>query len=323
MSRPTNSNQNVTSNTGVIEGTDNNDALQGDSGDNVMRGFDGNDVLKGGAGNDTLIGGRGTDQLAGGAGYDVFTFSPGDGDDMIEDFKPGTDKIDLSGFSQGIAWFDLRWNMEATSGGVKIDLSKWGGGSITLTGVNSPNELYKSMFVLGDPSVDLTGGSGADVLMGSAENDRISGGGGGDTLYGYNGVDKLKGDGGNDLILGGQGNDHIWGGAGDDILYGDGIHADTHYRDGTQTWEPDGDTFYYSPGDGNDKIMDFYRTDKIDLTAFTDIAGFNDINARQDGNNVVIDFSDNGGGSITLVDFNLDYLDASDFEFHSSSVDTG
>lgn len=316
--------QPVQSTNQTITGTDEKDVILGGDGHDVIRGMGGNDILEGGAGNDTLEGGEGNDTLEGGAGEDVFSFSPGDGHDTIKDFKPGTDKIDLSGFSQGIAWFDLRWNMEATSEGVKIDLSKWGGGSITLTGVNSPNDLGEDMFFLTDASIFRTGGSGSDSFVGSEDGDHLAGGLGDDYLYGNRGADELKGDEGDDFIVGGQGDDRIVGGAGDDTLYGDGNTGDTHYRDGAATGETDRDTFYYGPGDGNDKIMDFNNgEDSINLTEFTAISGFGDINARQDGANVVIDFSDKGGGSITLVNFSIDNLDASDFEFHTSSVDAG
>jgi Ca2+-binding RTX toxin-like protein len=70
------------------------DILTGDNGDNV---------LNGGAGNDRLTGGLGHDTLTGGAGNDVFVFnsvsdSPVGASlrDIITDFQPGQDKIDLS-----------------------------------------------------------------------------------------------------------------------------------------------------------------------------------------------------------------------------------
>ena len=54
--------------------------------------------LRGGAGADTLSGGHGADSLYGGPGADVFRFNPGDvddGDEYINDFESGVDRLDL------------------------------------------------------------------------------------------------------------------------------------------------------------------------------------------------------------------------------------
>ena len=82
----------------------------GDSGANVLDGGGGNDNLVGGAGNDRLIGGGGQDRYTGGDGADIFVFNlitesavenlTSDGakamPDVILDFQPGQDKIDLA-----------------------------------------------------------------------------------------------------------------------------------------------------------------------------------------------------------------------------------
>jgi Ca2+-binding RTX toxin-like protein len=79
-----------------------NNRLIGDSRNNLIVGRGGNDVLNGAGGNDTLIGGAGTDRLTGGAGRDRFTFDMNArfskasmGVDIITDFVPGTDTINL------------------------------------------------------------------------------------------------------------------------------------------------------------------------------------------------------------------------------------
>ena len=67
-------------------------------------------------------------------------------------------------------------------------------------------------------------------------------------------------------------------------------------------------------GSGNDTITDFNDgDDNIDLTAFEDITSFNDLSLEQQGDDVVIDLSEQGGGTIVLSDFVLANLDASDF----------
>ncbi len=55
-----------------------------------------------GAGDDVLIGGRGDDTLTGGPGADTFLWQLGDtGHDVVTDFTPGTDRLDLSQLLQG------------------------------------------------------------------------------------------------------------------------------------------------------------------------------------------------------------------------------
>ena len=77
-------------------------ALTGNGAANWLDGGAGRDILNGGAGNDMLIGGAGADTLTGGDGADIFDFngitesSPGAARDVITDFLPGTDRIDLS-----------------------------------------------------------------------------------------------------------------------------------------------------------------------------------------------------------------------------------
>lgn len=52
-----------------------------------LDGAGGADVLNGGAGSDVLVGGSGDDQLTGGGGADTFSFKPGFGIDVINDFS--------------------------------------------------------------------------------------------------------------------------------------------------------------------------------------------------------------------------------------------
>jgi serralysin len=65
------------------------DRIMGDGGDNQ---------LNGGGSNDTLVGGTGHDGLIGGGGRDTFIFAPTDDSDIIRDFQPGTDVIDVHGY---------------------------------------------------------------------------------------------------------------------------------------------------------------------------------------------------------------------------------
>ncbi|MHC8304924.1 retention module-containing protein [Pseudomonas sp. PB3P13] len=85
-----------------LTGSSFNDQLTGDSRSNIITGGLGNDILNGGDGDDFLIGGLGNDTLSGGAGADTFQWLKGNsGHDVVTDFTPGTDKLDLSQLLQG------------------------------------------------------------------------------------------------------------------------------------------------------------------------------------------------------------------------------
>ncbi|MBX2856156.1 MAG: hypothetical protein KTR21_14285 [Rhodobacteraceae bacterium] len=91
----------------LLGGVDN-DILRGDNGADRLRGGEGDDQLFGGAGDDLVIGdvgddviegGLGDDILGGGLGADDFVYNPGDGFDIIRDFRTGEDTIDLRALS--------------------------------------------------------------------------------------------------------------------------------------------------------------------------------------------------------------------------------
>ncbi|WP_431270500.1 M10 family metallopeptidase C-terminal domain-containing protein [Dankookia sp. P2] len=89
---------------------DSGDALYGDAGNDTILGGGGNDRLDGGDGDDVLEGGTGADTLLGGAGADRFVFGALDArarmhvydtqGDVVADFQPGVDHLDLSAFAR-------------------------------------------------------------------------------------------------------------------------------------------------------------------------------------------------------------------------------
>ena len=158
-----------------------NDTIVGNSVDNALAGGLGNDTLTGGAGNDRLDGGLGADTMAGGLGNDTFLVDSID-DSVIESTREGTDTV-LAAIS-----YALSANVE----------------NLKLTGMGT---------------IDATGNTLDNVLMGNAATNTLSGGAGDDWLYGGTGDDTLDGGTGDDLMIGGMGDDtYIVGARGDLVV---------------------------------------------------------------------------------------------------------
>lgn len=127
-------------------------------------------------------------------------------------------------------------------------------------------DLSENVFFLS--GTILEGTSGADVLKGDAENNRLLGLEGDDRLKGRAGRDIIDGDRGNDQLYGGKGDDELLGGTGDDRLYGNrgndllwGGSGNDFLRGGRGQ-----DTFVLAPGEGKNIIADFNPgTDLIGL----------------------------------------------------------
>lgn len=79
-------------------GADGDDFLSGGADDDLLDGGNGSDRLSGGDGDDVLDGGTGRDVLIGGAGADTFRLMSSERGlhDVIRDFAPGADHIELS-----------------------------------------------------------------------------------------------------------------------------------------------------------------------------------------------------------------------------------
>ena len=320
--------------------------LYGNEGDDVIRssnsnfewlsGGDGNDTIEGGDGYGVIFGGAGDDYLEGGEGWDVFQFGLAEGDDTIGDFNITEDFIDLSGFDTAVVtWEAIRAELSEEiddEGNIAtiVDLTEWGGGTIRLEGV-AMDSLSESTFNINaggyDPDAPPTaighelpddgqlmagfsgddtfsGSRGDDVLLGAEGNDSLDGADGDDTLFGGEGDDTLFGGEGDDTLFGGEGDDTLAGGAGNDTLVG-GNGADT---------------FVVGPGNGDDTVEDFVQgEDRIDLTGFEGVAGFDDLTLRQSGNDLVIDLSGNGRETLTLEGVRLGDIDGDDFLFHETS----
>jgi hypothetical protein len=80
----------------LLFGNSGEDLLQGDNYNDSLRGGDDSDTLLGQTGDDALEGGQGDDTLVGDEGKDRFEFGYNSGNDLIEDFIVGEDKIVVS-----------------------------------------------------------------------------------------------------------------------------------------------------------------------------------------------------------------------------------
>lgn len=229
------------------------DGLVGASGNDTLIGGAGAERLFGAGGDDVLMdqGGPGlagsSDTMVGGAGRDSFVVGGLEGRDVIADFTPGTDRLDLSGLGigsfetfqilaesgryNGVPTTYVRAGMAADNGGVALraDRAAIGPGDVIL----APRTAAVTRDAT-DIATDLFGGAAGDTLRGNAAANR---------LFGEMGDDTLSGGGGNDRLYGGAGTDtalysgnsasyavstnngitivrHMGGGEGTDVLTG-------------------------------------------------------------------------------------------------------
>jgi Ca2+-binding RTX toxin-like protein len=241
--------------------------------DDIVMGSDGHDLLEGGLGDDIIIDGHGQDTLSGGGGRDIFVLSA-DGDvDIITDFEPGRDRLDLSHWP--FLYDPSQLSVQPTALGAIVT---WRGETLviqtlqgtTLTSaqviaavVATPNrsplgfDLSEgaNRYVVGLSGADhVEGGEGNDTLLGEDGNDTLLGGRGLDLLHGGDGDDELRGNLNGDTIHGGAGFDVIYGNFGFDSLYG-GSFADTIFggNQDDQIWGEGGQDLLIGQG-GNDTI---------------------------------------------------------------------
>lgn len=149
--------------TGAFTGT-------GNASDNVITGGAANDLLGGGAGADTLNGGDGDDILRSGAGTDILNGGAG---------------VDTLDYSQAAAGAVIRMDLNRTT-------RDGDGATDTFSGFENVVGSAFDDVIFGDNAANVvTGGVGADVLLGLGGNDILIGGSGAaNTLQGGTGDDR-------------------------------------------------------------------------------------------------------------------------------------
>lgn len=171
-------------------------------------------TLDGGAGDDILLDGPGQDTLTGGAGADIFVLTADGQRDVITDFNPAQDRIDLS------AWPFLRNTGQLTvtptaTGaliaffGEELEIRTHDGRPLTEAQVRAL-PLIPATRVTVDPVTSAAPGAvGPMLVTGTSGPDRLEGGPGDDTLEGLGGDDVLVAGPGADLFRGGDGVDTV------------------------------------------------------------------------------------------------------------------
>ena len=220
------------------------DKITGSAADNELSGGAGNDTVSAGAGNDEVTGGLGNDSLDGGAGFDCVEYADS-ASNLVINLKTGvasgadigTDA--LSGFEQACAGkgddlitagdagnqLDGNAGADTLMGGLGMDTLVAGAGDDSLVG-GAGDDLVDYSQVTGNLVVDLTlgtaTGEGSDMLT---QIEDVSAGSGADKITGSAVSNELRGGAGNDSISAGAGNDVLRGGAGNDSMDG-GIGED-------------------------------------------------------------------------------------------------
>ncbi|MTJ05089.1 MAG: hypothetical protein FH759_10415 [Sediminimonas qiaohouensis] len=180
--------------------------------DDLLIGGTGDDDLRAGDGADMIGDGEGADTLYGGAGADIFVMSQDGRADLIADFQPGIDRIDLS------AWTFLRntdqLEIAETADGAQIQFGYEVLGIQTADGTPLDADVLRALDLLGparympfETLTTVTAEPDALLLDGTDSSDVLTGGQGADSINGYAGDDTLIGGGGDDMLSGGTGHD--------------------------------------------------------------------------------------------------------------------
>lgn len=243
----------------------------------------GADTLTGGAGDDIIADGAGADRLTGGGGADYFVLEADAATDVITDFTPGQDRLDVTAWrflydASQISVSLESWGARLTYRDEVLELRSASGGSLGFDQVVAALD-----FTIDRPplslDVEILGTEAGETLTGSDFADTIRAGGGADTVNAQNGQDLVFLEDGADLFIdtpqaGAAGADTVFGGFGRDTIQGSGGNDELH-----GDWDEDlinggagddrvfgGDQFdTINAGTGNDTVCGGNGRDVIDL----------------------------------------------------------
>ena len=210
-----------------LNGDNGNDVLLGGGDNDNLFGLYGDDVLDGGAGNDLLAGGQ-YDTWNGnftGYGSDTYRFGLGSGQDTVVDRTGAVGETDRIELGAGIGAGDVQV-FRTNSNDLTIELYGTTD-KITVSGFSNGAAVgdgaVEQLLFADGTAWDTTRLSSAvlTTAQGSAGVDTLNGGANADRLFGLDGNDTLNGNAGHDWLDGGLGADTMRGGAGDDVYVRD------------------------------------------------------------------------------------------------------
>ena len=317
-----------------IEGSELNDVMIGNAVDNVFRGNGGDDFLTGGPG-------FGFNVLDGGDGNDTAGFF------LPAPFFAGTYSIEAGTGANAGKLVVMLTNaggsqIVATISGDSSTVTVTGAGNGAFLGTNIVTGIETLAF--GIPSGDtvnpfaagavaanvvdafglgaVTGGTRADIILGSDADETLRGGDGNDLVKGDDGSDTLQGEAGNDTLSGGAGDDQLEGGADNDVLDGGAGNDVLIGGTGNDVYVINaGDTMIENPGEGTDELRVDENWGMWDMTEFENLtalgtgdwflagnAGANVITGNS-GNNYIVGEGGNdaidGGAGDDIASFQL------------------
>ena len=230
----------------------------------------------------------------------AFTLYDAGGIDMLNlQYETADQRIDLN--AEAISDIAGKTGNLIIARGTVIEQVSGGLGADEIIG-NAANNLIKGRrgqdtLSGADGNDKIYGGSQKDILSGGAGRDKLKGGSGNDSLDGGNGSDKIYGQNGSDELIGGFGKDKLWGDAGADTLDGGGGND-------TLTGGDDADVFIFARD--QDIITDFQNdldTLWLDQTIWggsLTVAQVIDTYAQSDGTDTMFDFGN--GTTLELSD---------------------
>ncbi|PMN72449.1 calcium-binding protein [Enterovibrio norvegicus] len=263
-----------------------NDQLFGGSGDDILKAGVGDDVLDGGVGNDTLDGGDGADTLISGRGNDNLRGGEGK-DTFVFDWSDGIDRVE--DFEVGMDRLNVTLKSSSNIAKNFKDTYLVEQGSDTLLNlygnINNHTVLFENADLMAISLEDID----FNLIGETGEYNVLIGGAGNDTLQGVGRINWLDG---------GQGDDTYISSGQTVFFFGSGLLQ--------------GETF------GHDSIHGFDDSGVINISDFSSLYSFNDLEIMQAGENTVITLPTSGtlSSSITLHDYNASNLSAAQFQFH-------